>query len=103
MVENKYKKLALSILFDALGMVSFIIPGVGEFSDIIWAPLAGWLMIKMYKGTEGKAAGLFTLVEEAIPGLDFIPSFSIMWVYMYVIKKEKVQDNDEEVIEVDPS
>ena len=100
MVDNKYKKLGLSVLFDALGMVSFIIPGVGEFSDIIWAPLAGWLMIKMYKGTVGKAAAVFTFIEEAIPGLDFSPSFTIMWVYTYVFKKEEIPA---EVIEVDPS
>jgi len=30
--DNKYKKLALSILFDAIGYVSFIIPGLGELS-----------------------------------------------------------------------
>ena len=100
MIENKYKKLGLSILFDALGMVSFIIPGVGEFSDIIWAPLAGWLMIKMYKGTVGKAAAVFTFIEEAIPGLDFIPTFTIMWIYTYVFKKEETPID---VIEVDPS
>ncbi len=99
MAKDKYKKLALSLLFDALGMVTFIIPMVGEFGDIIWAPLAGWLMTRMYKGNVGKAAGVFTFVEEALPGLDVIPTFTIMWVYTYVIKKEKV----EEIIDVDIS
>jgi len=99
MTNNKYKALGLSVLFDALGMASYIIPGVGELSDIIWAPLAGWLMTKMYKGNVGKAAGVFTFIEEAIPGLDFIPTFTIMWVYTYVFKKEKIKD----FIEVDPS
>ncbi len=99
MTNSKYKKLGLSVLFDALGMLSFVIPGVGEFSDIIWAPLAAWLMIKMYKGAAGKTAGFITFIEEAIPGLDFIPTFTIMWLYTYVFKKEKYED----VIEVDPS
>lgn len=90
MAKDKYKKLGLSLLFDGLGMVSYIIPGIGEFTDVIWAPLAGWLMTRMYKGNIGKAAGVFTFVEEALPGLDVIPSFTIMWVYSYVIKKEKV-------------
>ena len=41
-------KLILSVLFDIIGMSSFIIPGFGEFSDVIWAPLSYWLMTKMY-------------------------------------------------------
>ncbi|GAA4277450.1 hypothetical protein [Aquimarina mytili] len=92
MVNDKYKKLGLSLLFDGLGMVTYIIPGVGEFGDVIWAPLAGWLMTKMYKGNVGKAAGVFTLVEEALPGFDIIPTFTIMWLYTYVFKKETVKD-----------
>ena len=65
--DNKYKKLALCLLFDAIGMLSFTIPFIGEFSDIIWAPLAGWLMTRMYKGKIGQGAGLFTFIEEIIP------------------------------------
>ncbi|NMH89418.1 hypothetical protein [Flavivirga algicola] len=85
---NKYKKLILSIIFDALGYVSFIIPGIGEFADVIWAPLAGYLMTRLYKGKPGKIAGIITFVEEALPGLDVIPTFTLMWLYTYVFKKE---------------
>ena len=86
---NKFKKLILGILLDALGLVSFVIPGIGEFSDIVWAPVSGWLMTKLYKGKVGKIAGIITFIEEAIPGLDVIPTFTIMWFYTYVFKKEK--------------
>lgn len=92
MTDKKYNKLALSLLFDGLGMLTFAIPGVGEFGDVIWAPLAAWLMTKLYKGNVGKAAAVFTFVEEAMPGLDVIPTFTIMWVYTYIIKKDKVKD-----------
>jgi hypothetical protein len=34
-------------------MLSFTVPLVGEFSDI-WAPMAAYLMTRMYKGTAGK-------------------------------------------------
>ncbi|WP_411030871.1 hypothetical protein [Spongiimicrobium sp. 3-5] len=85
--EHKTRNLFLGLLFDALGMVSFIIPGIGEFSDIIWAPVAGWLMTRMYKGKIGQAAGIVTFIEEIIPGLDIIPSFTIMWLYTYVFSK----------------
>lgn len=106
MKDNKYRTLALalSLLFDALGMVTFFIPGVGEFGDIIWAPIAGFLMTRLYKGNVGKAAAIFTFVEEALPMMDVIPTFTIMWFYTYVFKKDTLQDEKEEdFIEVDPS
>ncbi|HPF96076.1 MAG: hypothetical protein KDD20_01630 [Mangrovimonas sp.] len=77
---SKYKKLALSLVFDAIGLVTII--------DIVWAPLSGYLMSRMYKGTEGKVAGVISFIEEIVPGLDIIPTFTIMWFYTYVIKKE---------------
>lgn len=83
---NKYKKLALSILFDAIGCGSYLFPGLGELTDIIWAPISAWLMTKLYKGQSGKVAAVISFVEEAIPGIDVIPTFTLMWIYSYVIK-----------------
>lgn len=88
---NKYVKLFLGLLFDALGYVSFIIPGIGEFADIVWAPASAWLMTKLYKGRTGRIAAVFTFIEEALPGLDIIPSFTLMWLYTYVIS-DKVKE-----------
>lgn len=85
---NKYKKLGLGVLFDALGFVSFIIPGIGEFSDVIWAPISAWLMTRLYAGRAGRIAGVITFVEEALPGFDVIPSFTLMWLYTYVFSTE---------------
>ncbi|WP_179347789.1 hypothetical protein [Winogradskyella pacifica] len=88
---NKYKKLGIGLLLDALGLVSFIIPGIGEFSDIVWAPISGWLMTKLYAGKAGKVAGVITFVEEALPGFDVIPTFTLMWFYTYIFNKDKVE------------
>ena len=87
---NKYNILVLGIICDAVGYVSFFIPGIGEFSDIVWAPLSGWLMTKLYKGKPGKIAGVVTFIEEALPGFDVIPTFTLMWLYTYVFTKQKV-------------
>lgn len=89
--NTKNKKLVLGILFDAIGMLSFTIPYIGEFGDVVWAPIAGFLMTRMYKGRVGKVAGILTFVEEIIPFTDIIPSFTITWLYTYLIKKN---DND---------
>ena len=87
---NGLKLLILSILFDGIGMLSFVIPFIGEFSDIIWAPLSAFLIYKMYKGMEGKLGSVITFIEEAgIFGTDFLPTFTLTWIYKYVIKKSK--------------
>lgn len=87
--STKNRNLILGILFDAIGMLSFSIPIIGEFSDVVWAPVAGYLMTQMYKGTVGKVGGFFAFLEEIIPFTDFIPSFTLTWMYNYWIKKEK--------------
>ena len=89
--DSKYRDLFLGLLFDGIGMLSFVIPGIGEFSDLIWAPITGWLMTRMYKGRIGQAAGIVTFLEELLPGLDWFPSFTIMWVYTYLIRGSKAE------------
>ncbi len=88
MFESKSSKLFYGIIFDLIGMASYIIPVVGEFVDILWAPLAGYLMTKVYPGKTGKTAGVLTTIEELVPGLDIIPTFTLTWIYTYIIKKE---------------
>lgn len=87
--NTKNIHLILSLLCDAIGMFSFAIPVLGEFSDLIWAPLAGFLMTYMYKGKVGKIAGIITFLEEIIPFTDFIPSFTLTWIYWYLVKKKE--------------
>ena len=89
---SKHKKLALSILFDAFGYISFIFPPF----DIAWAPASAYLMTKLYKGRTGKIAGAIAFIEEALPGFDIIPTFTLMWLYTYVFKRK----TEETIIEV---
>lgn len=78
---SKNQKLALGIIFDIIGVITFI--------DLIWAPLSAYLISKMYRGRKGKVAGVFSFIEEILPGMDFIPSFTIMWLITYVFQKEE--------------
>jgi len=89
---SKYKKLILGILLDVIGYVSFLIPGIGEFSDIVWAPISAWMMTKLYKGRPGKVAAVINFIEEAFPAVDIIPTFTLMWLYTYVLNKKKAVD-----------
>ncbi|WP_026978633.1 hypothetical protein [Flavobacterium tegetincola] len=84
---NKTRDFFLSLLFDAIGMMSFSIPFIGEFADVVWAPISGIIMVWMYKGTMGKVAGVVSFIEEILPATDIVPSFTLMWFYTYFIKK----------------
>lgn len=86
--SDKKTKLILSLIFDGIGMLSYIVPVFAESLDIIWAPISGLLLVIMYKGSVGKIAGLFGTVEELIPLTDIIPTFTITWFYTYIIRKE---------------
>jgi hypothetical protein len=90
--SDKNSKLILSLLFDGIGMLSYIVPVFAEVTDLVWAPISGILLMTMYKGTIGKLAGVFGFIEELVPFLDFIPTFTITWFYTYVIKGGKGQE-----------
>ncbi|MBP1224988.1 hypothetical protein [Flavobacterium sp. 1355] len=84
--DDMIQKLLLGLLFDGIGMISFSIPFLGEFSDVIWAPIAALIMGRMYKGRVGKVAGVLTFLEEIIPFTDIVPSFTLTWIYTYFIQ-----------------
>ena len=82
---SKSKKFLIGILFDAFGYISFIFPPF----DFVWAPASAWLMTKLYKGKKGKIAAAISFVEEALPFLDIVPTFTLMWLYTFVFSSEK--------------
>lgn len=87
-MNNNSKQLPslwLCILLDAIGMLSFTVPFIGEFSDLIWAPLSGMIYMKLFGGRMGMFGGIFSMVEEILPGMDFIPTFTIS----YFMKKKE--------------
>lgn len=88
MKKNKFKLLRKGIFYDLIGMASAFIPAVGPFLDILWAPYAAKKMSEMYDGTSGKVAAFIVFVEEILP-IDFIPTFTLMWLYKFVFSTEK--------------
>jgi len=86
--DDKLSKLIIGLVLDGIGMISFSIPLLGEFSDVIWAPIAAFLMTRMYKGRVGKVASVLTFVEEILPFTDIIPSFTLTWIYTYFFQKK---------------
>ncbi|GEO08576.1 hypothetical protein SAE01_10720 [Segetibacter aerophilus] len=74
---------------DLLGYASFAIPGLGELSDLVFAPISAFVFYKMFGGLKGTFGGIFNFVEEILPFSDFIPSFSIMWLWQYFTANSK--------------
>jgi hypothetical protein len=89
MENSKFKLLRNGIVFDAIGMLSMAIPVVGPVLDILWAPYAAKKMSEMYKGKEGRIASFIVFIEEILPMTDFIPTFTLMWLYTFVWKNLK--------------
>lgn len=71
--------IGLCILMDLIGMATFIFPGIGEFADIVWAPISGYVFFKLFGGRLGLIGGVLDFLEEIIPFTDIIPSFTIAW------------------------
>ncbi|MEP7255145.1 MAG: hypothetical protein ABI666_05170 [Ferruginibacter sp.] len=69
----------ICIAMDLIGMASYLIPAMGEFADIIWAPLSGLIFYKLFGGRFGMIGGVLNFLEEIIPFTDIIPSFTIAW------------------------
>jgi hypothetical protein len=88
-VRRKNLFLVLSILLDAVGLLSYFVPAFGELGDAVWSPLAGLIMFLMYGGYLGAFGGIFVFLEELIPFTDFIPGFLIMWFVKYVVLAKK--------------
>ncbi len=81
--------LLLCIALDCIGYASFSIPVLGEFSDLVWAPLSGFIFYRLFGGKMGVFGGLFNMAEELLPFTDFVPSFSIAWVLKYFYRSKE--------------
>lgn len=81
--QKQMPPLALCILMDIIGYSSFAVPLLGEFSDLIWAPLSGFIFFRMFGGKMGVLGGGLSFLEEILPFTDFVPTFTIAWAMRY--------------------
>lgn len=88
-MQSKFKLLIKGIFLDAIGMLSYAIPWFGEYTDILWAPISAYILYKMYPGTAGRIGSLVTFVEELVPFIDVVPTFTLTWIYKFYIQNEE--------------
>jgi hypothetical protein len=102
---TKKPSLWMCIAMDIIGMASFIFPGLGEWSDVVWAPISAYVFYQTFGGLGGMLGGAFSFLEEIIPFTDIIPTFTIAWyIQNKVLKspttKKENEIEDAEVIEI---
>jgi hypothetical protein len=71
--------IAICLIMDLVGMATYFIPALGEFGDMVWAPVSGFIFYKLFGGRFGAIGGVLNFLEEIIPYTDIIPSFTIAW------------------------
>jgi hypothetical protein len=86
--SQKHASLILCIAMDIIGYATFSVPVLGEFGDIVWAPISAFIFYKTFGGWKGALGGMFNFVEEILPFTDFIPTFTITWLVKYFFKKQ---------------
>ena len=72
-----WAKLAVCIVLDLAGDASELIPFLGEFTDLAFAPAEAGLLQVLFKSPAISAFGFF---EEILPFTDVIPTFTLSWV-----------------------
>ena len=87
-MNRQRPSLIFCILMDILGAATYAIPAIGEFADIIWAPIPAIIFYMAFGGWKGAFGGIFNFVEEILPGTDFIPTFTIVWIWKYFTEKK---------------
>ena len=72
-------QLAACLLLDAVGSASYLLPFLGEGTDLVWAPLQAAAMGAMFDHVS-PAAKWVGLAEELLPMTDVLPSATLTWL-----------------------
>lgn len=84
---TKTPKLLFCIFMDLAGYASYSIPVFGEWLDVIWAPLSAYIFYRSFGGRTGAVGSFINLAEELLPFTDFIPVFTLGYLYKRVRNK----------------
>ncbi len=73
---------------DLIGYATFSLPLIGEALDLVWAPISAMIFFRTFGGWKGAFGGMFNFIEEILPFMDFIPTFTIAWAFEHFFSKK---------------
>ena len=79
--EKPLPSLVFCIVMDLIGCASYVIPGLTEITDVVWAPISAFIFYKTFGGRVGEIGAVINFVEEIVPFADIVPSFTIAYFY----------------------
>lgn len=89
--ETNLPKLSFCLMMDLAGLVTYALPAMGEWGDVLWAPISGFIFMRAFGGMTGAVGGVVNMIEELIPFADFIPTFTIGYFYTkHQMKKAQI-------------
>jgi hypothetical protein len=74
---------------DLIGYATFTLPFIGEALDLVWAPISAMIFYRTFGGWKGAFGGMFNFIEEILPFMDFIPTFTITWALQHFFAGRK--------------
>src|SRR5688572_14302464 len=81
--------LVFCIIMDLIGYATFSLPLIGEALDLVWAPISALIFYRTFGGWKGAFGGMFNFIEEILPFMDFIPTFTITWMLQHFFSGNK--------------
>lgn len=85
---KKQPSLIFCVIMDLIGYATYSLPVFGELGDVVWAPVSGLIFYLSFGGWRGAWGGLFNFAEEILPFTDFIPTFTLTWIWQYFIRRK---------------
>ena len=79
-----------SAILDLIGMGNYVLPVIGETTDLLLAPIASILLFIIYRNFAYRTRrSLFMFTEEILPFTDIIPTGLLLWYANFHMFKDK--------------
>ena len=96
---KKQPSLQFCLAMDAIGCIPFLaLPIIGEGFDLVWAPISAIIFYFAFGKRRAMFGAAFSMIEEIVPFMNFIPTFTIAWLWQKYVAK-----NENEVVVVKPA
>ena len=86
---QRQPSLLFCIVMDVLGCATYLLPAIGEWFDIAFAPVSAVIYFLAFRGMRGIIGGGINFIEELLPGTDIIPTFTITWFLVNKSQKDR--------------